>query len=840
MGGARRSSASCAPPATRPRARGRWRSLRAVRARASPPRSSDPRALLTWQPLAQRSRASCFPAEFAALDRAAGGAVPVHAGADPGRPRAVDHRLARVGARARRRVQAESRGARSRSWRRRRIVRAARARLEADRAREARSVSAPIRRSTSTSQRRCKRCRNTDAIPASRRARSVHCPDNGHRSCNALDVVFDTHDLHTSCHIARRYHAQSCCHRFRVKSSSYTSIIAPQSRLAVVLLTRDARRHVHCLWCHYYDLEAFRIAVRTPRGLRSLGRLVGSDAARHREHRARLSDDLLAPSRPNARARAPRVIVHGNDADARRAGVAPRRQHRSHARRRRRARRQQRRTGGVWPRTPRSNHLSGDTQVQSSMSVSIKATAADQTRAGSRWSARHRRDRRRHRPGHRRRGRRLRHLAAPGAREQGGRQRQLRHRRSVGRRRVRPRHARRRHHRRHGIAATNVTPLYNGGIAPGAQAGQRARARRRRHRPDERRDRGHRVGRSHNRARYNIRVINLSLGHPVIEPCATDPLCQAVADAPCDAGIVVVAAAGNYGQVADGRTRARRHHVAGQFAARDHRRRAEHAGAPPGAATTRVTTYSSRGPTRYDIAVKPDIAAPGNKIISLEATRARSCASDVSVPPQGRQRAPTRYMQLSGTSMAAPMVSGGVALLLQGTPILTPAQVKLALQTGATYMPDGGLMGAGAGSVNFWASRKLRDRTAWSARCQHADRRSARRRRAARRSGMPARWPTGSTTASASGCCRCSRRRSHWLNPSLLQLRRSEPARADSTRSRRCTPKRLLCGQIGGWTERRRQIIWGDTVYDPQGQADHLGRRRHHRRQRRSSGATRR
>ena len=60
-------------------------------------------------------------------------------------------------------------------------------------------------------------------------------------------------------------------------------------------------------------------------------------------------------------------------------------------------------------------------------------------------------------------------------------------------------------------------------------------------------------------------------------------------------------------------------------------------------------------------------------------------------------------MQLSGTSMAAPMVSGGVALLLQGTPSLTPAQVKLALQTGATYMPDGGLMGAGAGSVNFWS-----------------------------------------------------------------------------------------------------------------------------------------
>ena len=33
-----------------------------------------------------------------------------------------------------------------------------------------------------------------------------------------------------------------------------------------------------------------------------------------------------------------------------------------------------------------------------------------------------------------------------------------------------------------------------------------------------------------------------------------------------------------------------------------------------------VTTYSSRGPTRFDLAVKPDVAAPGNKIISLEAS----------------------------------------------------------------------------------------------------------------------------------------------------------------------------------------------------------------------------
>jgi serine protease AprX len=54
-----------------------------------------------------------------------------------------------------------------------------------------------------------------------------------------------------------------------------------------------------------------------------------------------------------------------------------------------------------------------------------------------------------------------------------------------------------------------------------------------------------------NRARYRIRVINLSLGHPALEGFADDPLCQAVERAVA-AGIVVVAAAGNLGKLADG------------------------------------------------------------------------------------------------------------------------------------------------------------------------------------------------------------------------------------------------------------------------------------------------
>src|SRR5207245_609421 len=43
---------------------------------------------------------------------------------------------------------------------------------------------------------------------------------------------------------------------------------------------------------------------------------------------------------------------------------------------------------------------------------------------------------------------------------------------------------------------------------------------------------------------------------------------------------------------------------------------------------------------------------------------------------------------------------------LQGTPSLTTTQIKLALQTGATYLPDDGLMAGGAGSVDFWQARQ--------------------------------------------------------------------------------------------------------------------------------------
>ncbi len=206
-----------------------------------------------------------------------------------------------------------------------------------------------------------------------------------------------------------------------------------------------------------------------------------------------------------------------------------------------------------------------------------------------------------------------------------------------------------------------------------------------------------------NRATYNIRILNLSLGHPVMEPAATDPLCQAVARA-VEAGIIVVTAAGNAGQTDTGAT------ILGGITSPGNSPVAITVGALNTWETVArgddtVATYSSRGPTKYDLAIKPDLVAPGTRIVSLEADG--SYLSNEYPMLHRAGRGSNAYMQLSGTSMAAPMVSGAAALLLQGSPRLNTSQVKLALQSGAGFVREGGLMAAGAGSLDIWASRRI-------------------------------------------------------------------------------------------------------------------------------------
>ena len=79
-----------------------------------------------------------------------------------------------------------------------------------------------------------------------------------------------------------------------------------------------------------------------------------------------------------------------------------------------------------------------------------------------------------------------------------------------------------------------------------------------------------------NKERFGIRIVNLSLGHPIYESAASDPLVQAV-EAAVRAGLVVVTAAGNYGtNPGHRRDRLRRHRLARQRSVGDHRRRVEY------------------------------------------------------------------------------------------------------------------------------------------------------------------------------------------------------------------------------------------------------------------------
>src|SRR5439155_25899584 len=121
------------------------------------------------------------------------------------------------------------------------------------------------------------------------------------------------------------------------------------------------------------------------------------------------------------------------------------------------------------------------------------------------------------------------------------------------------------------------------------------------------------------------------------------------------AGITVVAAAGNYGRSADGRS------VYGGITTPANSPYAIAVGALDTHGTAQrsddtVAAYSSKGPTRYDLIVKPDLAAPGHHIVSAEAADSYLAKTypDHHVSGSGQ----TAVMQLSGTSMAAGVVSG--------------------------------------------------------------------------------------------------------------------------------------------------------------------------------------
>lgn len=193
-----------------------------------------------------------------------------------------------------------------------------------------------------------------------------------------------------------------------------------------------------------------------------------------------------------------------------------------------------------------------------------------------------------------------------------------------------------------------------------------------------------------NKDRYNIHVVNLSLNSSLMQSYNTSPLCAAV-EVLWFNKLVVVVSAGNNGT-------ANLYPPANDpFVIT--------VGATDDKGTTTLSddtlaTFSAWGTTGSGI-VKPDIVAPGRNIVSL---LPQNDATEIGrLHPTARVN--DNYFKMSGTSMAAPMVSGAAALLMQDEPLLNPDQVKYRLMATANKNWVGyNAQRAGAGYLDVYAA----------------------------------------------------------------------------------------------------------------------------------------
>lgn len=185
--------------------------------------------------------------------------------------------------------------------------------------------------------------------------------------------------------------------------------------------------------------------------------------------------------------------------------------------------------------------------------------------------------------------------------------------------------------------------------------------------------------------RLKIRIMNISLGGEAHVSYRDDPLCQAVERA-WNSGIVVCAAAGNSGPGRGTIDSPGIHPLIITVGASNDRGISD-------PRENRVTGFSSRGPT-IDGITKPDLLAPGEKIVSLRPPRSM-------VDIQNKEaRVGAWYTALSGTSMATSICAGVAAQLLQADRSLTPGQVKELLTQNAARLPNEDSNAQGAGIVD--------------------------------------------------------------------------------------------------------------------------------------------
>ncbi len=120
--------------------------------------------------------------------------------------------------------------------------------------------------------------------------------------------------------------------------------------------------------------------------------------------------------------------------------------------------------------------------------------------------------------------------------------------------------------------------------------------------------------------------------------------------------------------------------------------------------------FSSSGPTFIDFDSKPDLVAPGQGTISLAAPGSTFYITKTAYLLTGKlglNLGTKPYLTLSGTSMAAPVVAGTVALMLQANPTLTPNLIKAILQYTAQKYPGYSPLRQGGGFLNTLGAVRL-------------------------------------------------------------------------------------------------------------------------------------
>jgi serine protease AprX len=205
---------------------------------------------------------------------------------------------------------------------------------------------------------------------------------------------------------------------------------------------------------------------------------------------------------------------------------------------------------------------------------------------------------------------------------------------------------------------------------------------------------------------YNIRVVNMSVGAGIYESYWTDPLTLAT-KAVTDQGITVVAAAGNLGKNAAGKLQW------GGITAPGNAPWVLTVGASSTMGTLTRTDdtmagYSSSGPTWKDFEMKPDLVAPGTGTVSLAVPGSTFYINKPLLLLDGKLPLGSKpYISLSGTSMAAPVVAGTIALMLEANPTLTPNLIKALLQYTAQQYPGYSALRQGAGFLNTLGAVRL-------------------------------------------------------------------------------------------------------------------------------------